>query len=92
MAAAEAIDLVAMGEDFVRDPYPVYAALRERGPVHKVRIPEGTEAWLVVGYEAGRAALVDPAVVQAVEERVAHLSNPQSICGPAHAQLRPAGP
>jgi hypothetical protein len=44
MAAAEVIDLVAMGEDFVRDPYPVYAALRERGPVHKVRIPEGAEA------------------------------------------------
>ncbi|MGW0085041.1 cytochrome P450 family protein [Streptomyces sp. NPDC003393] len=60
MAAAEVIDLVAMGEDFVRDPYPVYAALRERGPVHRVRIPEGAEAWLVVGYEAGRAALVDP--------------------------------
>jgi cytochrome P450 len=60
VAAAEVIDLVAMGEDFVRDPYPVYAALRERGPVHKVRIPEGAEAWLVVGYEAGRAALVDP--------------------------------
>jgi hypothetical protein len=33
--SAEVIDLVAMGEDFVRDPYPVYAALRERGPVHK---------------------------------------------------------
>jgi cytochrome P450 len=60
MAAADVIDLVAMGEDFVRDPYPVYAALREKGPVHKVRIPEGAEAWLVVGYEAGRAALVDP--------------------------------
>lgn len=60
MAAAEVIDLVALGEDFVRNPYPVYAALRERGPVHKVRIPEGTEAWLVVGYEAGRAMLTDP--------------------------------
>ncbi len=56
----EVIDLTALGEDFVRDPYPVYAALRERGPVHRVRIPEGAEAWLVVGYEAGRAALTDP--------------------------------
>ncbi|MFJ8729260.1 cytochrome P450 [Streptomyces bauhiniae] len=62
MATTEVIDLVALGEDFVRDPYPVYAALRERGPVHRVRIPEGAEAWLVVGYEAGRAALVDPAL------------------------------
>ncbi|WP_329016964.1 cytochrome P450 family protein [Streptomyces sp. NBC_01601] len=62
MATAEVIDLVALGEDFVRDPYPVYAALRERGPVHRVRIPEGAEAWLVVGYEAGRAALMNPAL------------------------------
>ncbi|MFI8347137.1 cytochrome P450 [Streptomyces sp. NPDC085596] len=62
MATAEVIDLVALGEDFVRDPYPVYAALRRRGPVHRVRIPEGAEAWLVVGYEAGRAALMDPAL------------------------------
>ncbi|MET8810882.1 cytochrome P450 [Streptomyces sp. NPDC004549] len=60
MTTTDVIDLVAMGEDFVRDPYPVYAALRERGPVHRVRIPEGAEAWLVVGYEAGRAALADP--------------------------------
>ncbi|MFD8913684.1 cytochrome P450 [Streptomyces sp. NPDC059575] len=60
MGDVEVIDLVAMGDDFVRDPYPVYAALRERGPVHRVRIPEGAEAWLVVGYEAGRAALMDP--------------------------------
>ncbi|MEU4107716.1 cytochrome P450 [Streptomyces sp. NPDC027717] len=62
MATAEVIDLAALGEDFVRDPYPVYAALRERGPVHRVRIPEGAEAWLVVGYEAGRAALLNPAL------------------------------
>ena len=60
MAATEVTDLVALGEDFVRDPYPVYAALRRRGAVHKVWIPEGAHAWLVVGYEAGRAALADP--------------------------------
>jgi cytochrome P450 len=60
MTAVAITDLAAMGEEFVRDPHPVYAALRERGPVHRVRIPEGAEAWLIVGYEAGRAALVDP--------------------------------
>ena len=52
-------DLGALGDDFIRDPYPVYARLRARGPVHRVRIPEGAEAWLVVGYEAGRALLAD---------------------------------
>ncbi len=60
MATAAVTDLVAMGDSFVRDPYPVYAALRERGPVHRVRIPEGAEAWLVVGHEAARSALADP--------------------------------
>ncbi|MEV5428093.1 cytochrome P450 [Streptomyces sp. NPDC052701] len=55
------IDLAALGESFTRDPYPVYARLRAQGPVHRVRMPEGgAQAWLVVGYEAGRAALADP--------------------------------
>ncbi|CAM3680414.1 cytochrome P450 [Streptomyces albus] len=53
------IDLAALGEDFVRNPYPVYAALRARGPVHRVRIPEGALGWLVVGHEAARATLND---------------------------------
>ncbi|MFP1625088.1 cytochrome P450 family protein [Streptomyces sp. 5K101] len=59
---AAVVDLAALGADFTRDPYPVYAALRERGPVHRVRLPEGHQAWLVVGYEAGRAVLADNAL------------------------------
>ncbi|WP_030175026.1 cytochrome P450 family protein [Streptomyces sp. NRRL S-813] len=82
MTAAEVIDLVAMGEDFVRDPYPVYAALRERGPVHKVRIPEGTEAWLVVGYEAGRAALVDPRLSKQWKNASPSFPFPSPAAGP----------
>ncbi|MCI0386709.1 cytochrome P450 [Streptomyces sp. CNQ085] len=54
------VDLASLGEDFARDPYPVYAELRARGPVHRVRLPEGLEAWLVVGYEEARAVLADP--------------------------------
>ncbi|MFB7598149.1 cytochrome P450 [Streptomyces sp. NPDC056160] len=55
------VDLAALGESFTRDPHPVYARLRAKGPVHRIRMPEGgAEAWLVVGYEAGRAALADP--------------------------------
>ncbi|MGA5414234.1 cytochrome P450 family protein [Streptomyces pseudogriseolus] len=54
-------DLAALGESFTRDPYPVYARLRAQGPVHRIRMLEGgAPAWLVVGYEAGRAALTDP--------------------------------
>ncbi|MFJ8312870.1 MULTISPECIES: cytochrome P450 [unclassified Streptomyces] len=59
MTSDAIVDLVALGEDFTRDPYPVYAGLRAQGPVHRIRMPEGSDAWLVVGYEAGRAALAD---------------------------------
>ncbi len=59
LSTEDLVDLAALGEHFTRDPYPVYAALRARGPVHRVRIPEGADAWLVLGYEAGRALLAD---------------------------------
>ena len=57
------IDLGDYGDGFRRDPHTVYARLRERGPVHRVRLPRDDghhETWLVVGYEEARAALADP--------------------------------
>ncbi|MEU3752405.1 cytochrome P450 [Streptomyces olivoreticuli] len=54
------VDLAAMGQEFARDPYRVYAELRALGPVHRVWMPEGAEAWLVVGYDEVRATLNDP--------------------------------
>ncbi|MFF4053426.1 cytochrome P450 [Streptomyces chartreusis] len=57
------VDLGDLGEGFRRDPHPVYAQLRARRPVHRVRLPEedgGQESWLIVGYEEARAALADP--------------------------------
>jgi len=45
--------------DMLADPHAVYAKLRERGPVHWVRFPDGQELWLVVGYDVARAALND---------------------------------
>lgn len=59
MTTEAIVDLGAFGERYVRDPYPVYAELRARAPVHRIRIPEGTRGWLVLGYEEGRAALAD---------------------------------
>ncbi|MFD3515117.1 cytochrome P450 [Streptomyces sp. NPDC058657] len=53
------VQLSALGADFVADPYPVYARLREQGPVHRVLTPYGEDVWLVVGHEACRAAYVD---------------------------------
>ncbi|MFJ9733888.1 cytochrome P450 [Streptomyces sp. NPDC101171] len=57
------VDLGEFGDAFRTDPHPYYARLRERGPVHRVRLggaEEGRTAWLVVGYEEARAALADP--------------------------------
>jgi cytochrome P450 len=45
---------------FNQDPYVQYAALRAKGPVHRIEFPEGVPAFLVVDHECGRAALSDP--------------------------------
>ncbi|MER5943195.1 cytochrome P450 [Streptomyces sp. NPDC001928] len=57
---AEVIDLGEFGDGFREDPHPVYARLRERGPVHRVLLPDWqSEVWLVVGHDEARAALAD---------------------------------
>ncbi|MEU8471330.1 cytochrome P450 [Streptomyces sp. NPDC029006] len=82
MTTAGPVDLAALGEEFVRDPFPVYAALRARGPVHRVRVPEGHEAWLVVGYEVARAALADPRLAKSWERASPTLSLVRPAAGP----------
>ncbi|MFE2729771.1 cytochrome P450 [Streptomyces sp. NPDC059349] len=62
----EAIDLGDYA-DFTADPYPVYEELRARGRVHRVLLPKPAddgEAWLIVGHEEARAALIDPRLVK----------------------------
>ncbi|MET8115964.1 cytochrome P450 family protein [Streptomyces prasinus] len=60
MSETPAIDLLVLHPDFATDPYPAYAALRARGPVHLVRIGDDEAFWLVVGHEACRAAYTHP--------------------------------
>jgi cytochrome P450 len=45
---------------FIDDPYPAYAWLRQQSPVHKTRLPNGVEAYLVTQYEDAKAVLADP--------------------------------
>jgi cytochrome P450 len=59
MPAPTLQDLAPGGHDLATDPHPVYAALRERGPVHRVLVPGSGESWLVVTLDAARAALTD---------------------------------
>lgn len=53
-------DFGALGEEFVADPYPTYARLRQGCPVHRVRLADGGTSWIIVGYDEARAALADP--------------------------------
>jgi cytochrome P450 len=41
------------------DPYPLFADMRSKCPVHQVQLAGGHEAWLVVGHDAARQALRD---------------------------------
>lgn len=60
MPAPTLDQLAPIGTDFTADPYPVYAALREKGRVHRVHIPGSGDVWLVLGRDEVRAALTDP--------------------------------
>ncbi|MCX4765930.1 cytochrome P450 [Streptomyces sp. NBC_01275] len=95
---AEVIDLGEFGEGFRRDPHAVYARLRERGPVHRVRAPgadAGHETWLVVGYDEARAALADPRLSKSADRIGVTFLDEQvigphllSVDPPQHTRLR----
>jgi cytochrome P450 len=51
--------LAAWGAYDRDDPFPLFAAVLERGPVHPVTLADGHDAWLVVGYDEARVALND---------------------------------
>src|SRR5262249_39388548 len=41
------------------DPFPLFASALERGAVHPVTLADGHAAWLILSYDAARAALSD---------------------------------
>ncbi|MEU5051620.1 cytochrome P450 [Streptomyces sp. NPDC021096] len=47
------------GPEYKRDPYPLYARMREAGPIHRVLFPSGVTAWLVTGHAAAQQTLAD---------------------------------
>ncbi|QTE01869.1 cytochrome P450 family protein [Streptomyces cyanogenus] len=91
-------DLTQYGDALHRDPHPVYARLREQGPVHRVRLatPGGPwETWLVVGYGEARAALADPRLAKDTA-RIGEVPLDEQLIGkylltadpPQHTRLR----
>jgi len=56
MSTVPAFTLAGAGEAFVDDPYPTYAALRERSPVHAI----GPGSWLLTRYDDVLTAYREP--------------------------------
>jgi cytochrome P450 len=51
--------LAAWGAYDRDDPFPIFAALREDGPVHPVTLADGHAAWVIIDHEHAKAALND---------------------------------
>ena len=82
-------------QDFTANPYPFYAKMRAEGPVHAIRTDDIEHAWLIVGYEEGRAALADQRFSKdwRTAERWAASENPINanmleMDAPRHTRLR----
>jgi cytochrome P450 len=60
MPGTSTSDPLALDPSFFADPYAVYAALRDDGPVRRVVLPNGWDVWVVTRYAEARAALADP--------------------------------
>ena len=86
------------GEDIQNDPYPHFAEIRGRCPVHAVRLGDGHDAYLVVGHDAARQALARPTAVQGHARgdgrrpRRGRRGPARTGVRPAHARRGPAGP
>jgi len=48
------------GPEIRDDPFPHFAEARNRCPVQQVRLADGHDAWVVLGYDAARQALSEP--------------------------------
>jgi cytochrome P450 len=70
------------------NPFPLFAAVRERGAVHQVTLADGHEAWLVVRYDEARTALNDPRFSKDMQAALALSSDvvAEGLPGPVFAR------
>ncbi len=80
--------LAAWGSYDLDDPFPVFAQVRDLGPVHAVTLADGHGAWLVVGYEEARTALNEPRLSKDMHAALATGSGvvAEGLPGPAFAR------
>ena len=58
--AVRTADALKSWGSFDRDnPFPLFAEVREQGPVHPITLADGHAAWLVVGYDEAKLMLND---------------------------------
>jgi cytochrome P450 len=86
MTIAEA--LAGWGSYDLDDPFPVFAKVRQLGPVHAVTLADGHGAWLVVRHEEARAALNEPLLSKDMHAALASSSGvvAEGLPGPAFAR------
>src|SRR2546423_3645872 len=80
--------LAAWGSYDRDDPFPLFADVRSRGPVHAATLADGHAAWLVVGYEEARAALNHPKLSKDMQAALSASSEvvAEGLPGPAFAR------
>ena len=82
-------DALAAWGAYDRDnPFPLFAQVRELGAVHEVTLADGHQAWLVVRYDAVRAALNDPRLSKDMHAALATGADlvAEGLPGPAFAR------
>lgn len=60
MSSNESVASSLFTKEFTKNPYPVYAQLREMDPIYKCVFPQGTEGWMITRYEDAVEAFKDP--------------------------------
>jgi len=80
--------LEAWGSYDLDDPFPVFAQVRDLGPVQAVTLADGHGAWLVVSYEEARAALNESRLSKDMHAALATGSGvvAEGLPGPAFAR------
>ena len=80
--------LAAWGSYDLDDPFPVFAQVRDLGPVHAVTLADGHGAWLVVSYQEARAALNESRLSKDMHAALATGSGvvAEGLPGPAFAR------
>jgi len=80
--------LAAWGSYDLDDPFPLFAQVRDLGPVHAVTLADGHGAWLVVSYEEARAALNESRLSKDMHAALATGSGvvAEGLPGPAFAR------